>query len=201
VALLALAAIGSAIVAGRMCSTTLECHGIIYLTAAVLSCGLLEYSFRALAGKMPGTVAWSILLVSGCALFCYLAAREREGEGWQQQALHLVLVLLAVCAVSALMVQGGLGLLALGITPDVFHVAFIRTLVLSALALGLAFAGSRWHRPEMRRIAYAALGFLAIKLMFEDLRHGRLEFIAASILLFALALIGVPRLARAGRVH
>jgi hypothetical protein len=63
----------------------------------------------------------------------------------------------------------------------------------------LAFAGSRWHRPEMRRIAYAALGFLAIKLLFEDLRHGHLEFIAASIFLFALALIGVPRLARVRR--
>jgi hypothetical protein len=200
VALLALAAMGSTIVAGRIGSMTLECHGIIYLTAAVLSCGLLEYSFRALAGTMPGTVAWSVLVVSGCALFCYLAAREREGEGWQQQALHLVSALLAVCAVSALAAQGALRLVALGLTPDVFHVALIRTLVLSAIALGLAFAGSRWQRPEMRRIAYAALGFLAIKLLFEDLRHGRMEFIAASIFLFALALIGVPRLARARRM-
>jgi hypothetical protein len=89
---------------------------------------------------------------------------------------------------------------ALGLTPDIFHVALIRTLVLSAIALGLAFAGSRWQRPEMRRIAYAALGFLAIKLLFEDLRHGRMEFIAASIFVFALALIGVPRLARARRM-
>jgi hypothetical protein len=144
-------------------------------------------------------VAWSILLVSGCALFCYFAAREREGETWQQQALHLASALLAVCAASALAAQATVRLLALGITPDVFHVAVIRTLVLCAIALGMAFAGSRWHRPEMRRIAYAALGFLAIKLLFEDLRYGRLEFIAVSIFLFALALIGVPRLARVRR--
>lgn len=196
VALLAAAAMGSAILAGRMCCITLECHGIIYLTAAALTCGLLEYSFQALAGTMPGKVAWSILLVSGCALFCYLAAREREGEAWQQQTLHLASALLAVCAASALAAHGTVRLLALRITPDVFHVALIRTLVLCGLALGLAFAGSHWHRPEMRRIAYAALGFLAVKLLFEDLRHGRLEFIAASIFLFALALIGVPRLAR-----
>ena len=200
VALLAVAAMGGAILAGRMCCVTLECHGIIYLAAAALSCGLLEYSFQALAGRMPTNVAWNILLVSGCALFCYVAAREREGEAWQQQALHLASALLAVYAASALSAQGIVWLLALRITPDVFHVALIRTLVLCAIALGLAFAGSRWHRQEMRRIAYAALGFLAIKLLFEDLRHGHLEFIAASIFLFALALIGVPRLARVRRM-
>jgi hypothetical protein len=31
------------------------------------------------------------------------------------------------------------------------------------------------------------------------MRHGRLEFIAASIFLFAITLIAVPRLARAGQ--
>ncbi len=200
VALLALAAMGSAILAGRMCCITLECHGIIYLTAAALTCGLLEYSFQALAGTMPIKVAWSILLVSGCAVFCYIAAREREHEAWQEQTLHLVSALLAVSAASSLAANGTVRLLALRITPDVFHVALIRTLVLCGIALGLAFAGSRWHRPEMRRIAYATLGFLAIKLLFEDLRHGRMEFIAASIFLFALALIGVPRLARVRRM-
>jgi hypothetical protein len=140
VVLLALAAMAGAILAGRMCCVTLECHGIIYLTAAALSCGLLEYSFQALAGRMPANVAWSILLVSGCALFCYLAAREREGEAWQEQTLHLASALLAVCAASALAAQGTVRLLALRITPDVFHVALIRTLVLCAIALALAFA-------------------------------------------------------------
>jgi hypothetical protein len=200
VVLLALAAMGSTILAGLLGCTTLECHGIIYLTAAALSSGLLEYCGQALAGTMPAKVAWSILLVSGCAWFCYAAAREREGEAWQRQALHLGTALLAVCAASALAAQGAVRLLAIRITPDVFHVALIRTLVLCAIALGLAFAGSRWQRPEMRRIAYAALGFLVIKLLLEDLRHGRLEFIAASIFLFALALIGVPRLARVHRM-
>jgi hypothetical protein len=107
---------------------------------------------------------------------------------------------LAVCAASALAAQGAVRLLAIRIIPDVFHVALLRTMVLCTIALGLAFAGSRWQRQEMRRIAYAALGLLVIKLLFEDLRHGRLEFIAASIFLFALALIGVPRLARVHRV-
>ena len=68
-----------------------------------------------------------------------------------------------------------------------------------SLALGLAYAGARWHRVELTRIAYAALALLAAKLLFEDLRHGHLEFIAGSIFLFAVTLITVPRLARTGQ--
>jgi hypothetical protein len=196
IACLAVAAILSVAIAVRICCTTLESHGTIYLTVTVIACGLLEYSFQALAGTMPAKVSWSIFLVSACALICYIAAREREGEAWQQQVLHLVPALFAVCAIAGLMAQGTLWLIALRIAPAAFHVAFIRTLILCALALALAFAGSRWRRPEMTRIAYAALTFVAAKLFFEDLRHGHMGFIAGSIFLFALTLIGVPRLAR-----
>jgi len=198
IASLALASIISAVLAVRICCTTLECHGIVYLGVAALAGGLLEFSFDALAGNMPATVAWSIFLVSGCALLCYAAARERERERWQMQLLHLIPALLAVCAVAALTAHGSLRLLALGMNPEAFHLAFIRTLILCAIALALAFAGSRWQRLELKRIAYAAVAFVAAKLLYEDLRHGHMGFIAASIFLFALTLIGVPRLARMG---
>jgi hypothetical protein len=198
IASLALASIVSAVLAVRICCTTLECHGMIYLGVAALACGLLEYSFNALAGSMPAAVEWSIFLVSGCALLCYAAARERERERWQLQVLHLVPALLAVCAIAALTAHGSLRLLALRMNPAAFHVAFIRTLILCAIALALAFAGSRWRRLELKRIAYAALAFVAAKLVFEDLRHGHMGFIAGSIFLFALTLIGVPRVARVG---
>jgi hypothetical protein len=195
---LVVASVASALIAVRIGCITLESHGIIYLTVAVVACGMLEYSFQALAGTMPAQVSLSILFVCACALLCYIAAREREGEAWQRQVLHLIPALFAVCAVAGLTAQGSLWLVALRIAPAVFHVAFIRTLILCGLALMLAFAGSRWHRPEMTRIAYAALAFVAAKLFFEDLRHGHMGFIAGSIFLFALTLIGVPRLARIG---
>jgi uncharacterized membrane protein YhaH (DUF805 family) len=101
-----------------------------------------------------------------------------------------------------MLVQGLLWIAAPRIAPDVFHIAFIRTLTICAVALALAFCGSRWQRMELSWLAYATLVFVAAKLLFEDLRHGRLEFIAASIFLFALTLIAVPRLARfAQRIH
>jgi hypothetical protein len=198
IACMALASIVSMVLAVRICCLTLECHGVIYLTVAVVACGMMEFAFRALAGHMPAQFAWSILLVSGCALVCYIAAREREGERWQHQVLHLAPALFAVVALAGLTAQGALRLLALRIVPASFHVAFIRTLILCVLAVALSFLGARWHRAEMRRTAYAALVFVAAKLLFEDLRHGHMEFIAGSLCLFALTLIAVPRLGRSG---
>jgi hypothetical protein len=48
----------------------------------------------------------------------------------------------------------------------------------------------------MTRSPYAAIAFVAVKLLLEDLRHGHLEFFAASLGLVAVTLIAVPRLAR-----
>jgi len=174
---------------------SLEFHGAIYLVAAAVVSGVLEYTFSALAGAMPAKPSWSILLVSASAIACYAVGRERAGEAWKQQVLHFVPAALATAAVSALIAQGLLRLLALAIIPDLFHIAFIRTLTVCSVALALALGGSIWERLEMTRIAYAALAFVAAKLFFEDLRYGRMEFIAGSIFLVALTLIAVPRLA------
>jgi hypothetical protein len=93
-------------------------------------------------------------------------------------------------------VQGFLALAALAVNLEVHHIAFIRTLTLCAVSGAFAFGGAHWGRLEMKRVAYTILAFVAAKLLFEDLRHGRMEFIAGSIFLFALTLIAVPRLLR-----
>jgi predicted tellurium resistance membrane protein TerC len=64
------------------------------------------------------------------------------------------------------------------------------------VTLALAFSGSHWRRVELTRIGYAVLALVAVKLLLEDLRHGHMEYIAASIFLFAVTLIVVPRIAR-----
>ncbi len=112
--------------------------------------------------------------------------------------LHLVPASLAASMLCALLVRGVVTFANLALPQDAHHVAFLRTLVISAMALCLAFAGSRWGRISMTRLAYAALAFVAAKLLFEDLRHGHMEFIAGSIFLFAITLIAVPRLVRLG---
>jgi len=92
-----------------------------------------------------------------------------------------------------------MGLAAFSVNPGPQHLAFLRTLTLCAAALALAFSGSHWRRKELTRMGYATLALVAVKLVFEDLRLGHLEFIAASIFLFAVTLIAVPHIARMGQ--
>jgi hypothetical protein len=194
---LATAALAAIVLGNRMGCMALEFHGVVFLAIASLN-EMLNYAVQALAGDMPFRPTLSVLAVSACAMLCYIAGKERAGEAWQQQILHLVPALLGVFAAAALLAQGIVRLVALGTTPDVFLVALIRSLTVCSIALGLAWGGSRWERLEMTRIAYAALAFMGAKLLFEDLRLGHMQFISASLILFAMTLIGVPRLARMG---
>jgi hypothetical protein len=137
----------------------------------------------------------SVCIVSLCAFLCYAAGKRSPQENWEPQLLYLATAALAVFALAALLVQGLLSLSVLHMTPNAPYVAFIRTLVLCALSIALAFAGSRWRRVELTRMAYATLGLVAAKLLLEDMRLGHLEFIAAAIFLFAITLIAVPQMA------
>ena len=198
-ACLGAAAVAATALGARLSRVALELHGVAYLAAAATASGLLGYAFRALAGTLPGPPAWSVWVASACAVLCYAARKPGREEAWQQQILHLVVAILAAGALAALLVEGLAGLAALVVHPGVHHLAFIRTLTLCAAALGLAFSGSHWGRKELTRMSYAALVLVAAKLVFEDLRQGHMEFIAASIFLFAVTLLAVPRIARMGQ--
>ena len=180
----------------RFNRTALQFHGLAYLLAAAVASGLLAYIFSALAGALPGAPSTSVWLVSACAILCYAAGLPRRGERWKQQVLRYFSAALAIGAITALAVEGQSGLLSLSVNPGPHHLAFIRTLTICAVALALAFSGAHWRRMELTWIGYATLVLVAAKLIFEDLRHGHLEFIAASIFLFAVTLIAVPRIAR-----
>jgi hypothetical protein len=110
--------------------------------------------------------------------------------------LDLLPATLAILAITALAVDGLMFLAALSVHPGPHHLAFLRSLAICAVALALAFSGSQWRRKELTRIVYAALTLVAVKLVFEDLRHGHPGFIAASIFVVAVTWIAVPRIAR-----
>ena len=183
----------------RLRRPVLEFHGLAYLLAASVASGLLEYSFRALAGMLPGAPSISIWVASACAVLCFAAEKPERGERWTAKVLLIVSASLAVSAAAALAVGGLMSLIALNMNPGSHHLAFIRTLTICAGALALAFGGAHWQRMELTRIGYATLALVAAKLVFEDLRQGHLEFVAAAIFLFAVTLIAVPRIARMGQ--
>jgi hypothetical protein len=192
------AAIAVAFLGARLKRPALELHGVIYLLAAAVVSGLLQYAFSALAGTLPGAPPVGVSLVSACVVLCYAAANSGKEKQWTTQFLTIVSATLAVCAATALAVECLMSVLAWSVSIGPHHMAFIRTLSTCVAALALAFGGAHWRRMELTRIGYAALALVAVKLVFEDLRQGHLGFIAASIFLFAVTLIALPRIARLG---
>jgi hypothetical protein len=196
---LGLSAIGFTLFGARLHRLTFQVHGVVLLVSAAVASGLVGYAVNTLAGALPIALSASICIACVCALIFYGAGKSAVEETRVERSLRLIPAALVICSLAAFLVQGLLFLMELRMTPDVYHVAFIRTLTCCVIALSLAFAGSRWNRRELTNIAFAALAFVAAKLVFEDLRHGKFEFIAGSIFVFAVSLIAVPRLARMGQ--
>jgi MFS family permease len=197
--LLALVALAATWIGIRANRVAIQFQATAYLIAAAIVSGMPAYVFYALAGVMPSAPSWPVVVVSICAAACYLVRKPLPRESWQSQLMQLVAATFSVSVVAAFLVNLLARLAAFAIQPQAHHLALIRTFVLCATVLSLAFAGVRGRRPELSRIAYFALALVAVKLVLEDLSHGQLAFIAASIFLFAVTLMVVPRLARAGK--
>jgi hypothetical protein len=180
----------------RLRRLTPEFHGLVYLAAAALVSGLLEYGARALAGTFPAAPGWVVWMVSIAALLDYAIGGHFAGERWNHRLLRLLAAVLAVSAAATFLVSGLVWLAAIGMTPSASYVSVIRTLITCTLALALAFSGSRWERIELVWTAYGTLALVAVKLLFQDLPQGQSSSIALSIFLYAAALIIVPRVAR-----
>ena len=195
--LLAVAAFAATYLAGRMEPTVLQVHGAAFLVVAAVIAGLPQYLYACLAATPPDHPSLGVLIVSICAAATFAVARFPTENLWQR-VRHLVLSFVAICAIAALVVHGVLAGAAALIVLQVHHTAFLRTLTICAIALTIAFVGSRCSRSELIHLAYAALAFVGVKLLLDDLRHGHMEFIAASIALFAFTLMIVPRLVRLG---
>jgi hypothetical protein len=174
-----------------------ELYGMAFLLSASAASGLLNFLVNALVGTPSGAPAVGVWLIAICAALCYALAQSREAERWIPQALHLGFAALAAGAVAALFVDGLVALTALRVMPGAHHLALSRTVTLCAAALVLVSGGASWRRRELTRLGYAAIALVAVKLVTEDLRHGHLAYIAASIFLVAFTLIAAPRVARA----
>ncbi len=180
-------------------SPALDLHGVVYLSGAVSASGLLEYAGRALAGSYPPAPGALPILAAAAALVCTAMVSRYPGEQWDERLLRLLPAILAVYALAALAVAALVWLIARGAAPALPQLAVIRTIVTCAAALLLAFGGARWKRLELVWMAYAAAILGSLKLVFEDLRFGSTQSLAASLLIYGTVLILIPRMVRAGR--
>lgn len=187
-------AVLSILVGTRALRRTLQFQALAFLAAAAFSSGLLAFVLRALANDFPPSPGWIVSLTAVCVVVCYAAVARPGEEPWSARVLRLLFAALAVASAAALLVWTSVRLTASGAAPAAEYLAVLRTLVCCATALVLAWCGSRWQRGELVWLAWTTLGLIAFKLLFEDLRHGHLGFTAASIFLYAITILFVPRL-------
>jgi hypothetical protein len=196
VLLLSIASVAASIMAVRTRSLTLAFHGLAYEGAAAFSSGLLAFAFHAMTGTFPFEPRRIVWMVAVCVFCCYALVLRIAAAHWTALLLCAFSAALAVAAGAAVLLWALVCLTTIVTPPQTFHIAVIRTLAGCSIALVLAWAGSRWQRAELAWIAYAVLAFIASKLLFEDLRLHHLGFAAASIFLYAVTLLCVPRLVR-----
>jgi hypothetical protein len=174
-----------------------EFYGMAFLLAAAAASELPDFLVTALVGTRAGTPAVDVWFMALCAVLCYVLVKPRGAKGWIPRTLHIGFAALATGSVLALLVDGLVALTAFVLIPGPHHLALIRTVALCVAALLLVSGGARWRRDELTRLGYAAIALVAVKLVTEDLRHGHLAYIAASIFLVAFTLIAAPRVAHA----
>jgi hypothetical protein len=180
----------------RTAKFSLGLHATFYLAAAAALSELPAYIFSALAGSVPSATAWNVWVIAAAAPLCYMIGSRRPEAKRGRRTLWAIPALLTAFTVAALAVTGLVSTSA-GVTQvAASRLAVLRTIVGCLLALGLGVLGSRWKRVELVWVAYTAVGFGTIKLLFEDLRFGSAGSLVVSLLFYGCVLIFLPRLTR-----
>lgn len=194
-AALAVACFWAAAFFGRL---TLQVHGALYLLLAVAGSGALRQSavFLLGNGSWPGQAGYAVLLGLASSAACYALAHRGATPGLPPArfAAAGALAWLAAGTAAGLLteacqawVEGDAG---------AAFCATLRTSVLAAAALLLAWSGGRWRKVELSRLIYPLMALAAYRLVYDDLHLERKAALMLSLLVYGAALIALPRLAR-----
>jgi len=180
---------------GRM---TLRVHAAVFLVAAALQSGLAGGAARALAGV--GTVriapaAWAVA-AAALAAWAVLATDPAAPRGGPGRAPQLLLALVAVPALATAALWALWQALGARLEADPGSAAVARTAVLAAVALALALAGARLGLQETRWLVFPVVVLGGVKLLAHDVRLGRPATLVASLAVYGLVLVLLPRLTK-----
>jgi hypothetical protein len=192
---LSLAALAAAFVYSRMRKFSLGLHTSFYLAAATAVSPLPMYVAQAFGGIVPAAPGWQLCIVAVSSVLCYIIGGRNTDDQGKRRLLWIVPAALVSFTAAALAVAAAVSLTAGRIELGASHLSVIRTMIDCALALALGFMGSRWKRIELGWVAYTAVAFGTLKLLFEDLRFGNAASLVVSLLFYGSILILLPRLA------
>ena len=199
---LSVAAIAAGFLYTRTNKLSLGIHASFYLGAAAAVSSLPGWIAAALSGTVPPAPRWDVWIVAVSAAVCYiLGSRETPATqvAQDQKKRRLLWVLPAVVvgfAAAAFAVVAIVWLAAGRVDLSPSRLSVVRTVANCGLALALGYLGSRWKRVELSWVAYTAVAFGTLKLLFEDLRFGNAASLVVSLLFYGLILILLPRLTR-----
>ena len=194
-------------VGGIFLRLTLKVHGIVFLLLALAASGALEQAAGLLLGERtwPGGAPWAIWSGALTAALCYILGTRRGAAvtpSWSSRTLRILVagtaVLLVAGIAAGLLTSGYHAIFGAGATHA--YCATLRTFVLSAVALLLAWGAGRWDRPEFGRLVYPVMVLGAYRMIVVDLHQIRTAALFLSLLLYGGALILLPRLIRARTV-
>lgn len=200
---LCVAAVAAVFLYARTGKLSLGMHASFYLAAAAAVSSLPIWIAAALAGTVPVAPASDVWIVATSAALCYVlgsretqAAQDQNKDQKKRRLLWVLPAILVGFAAAALAVVAIVWLAAGRLELSPSRLSVIRTVVNCALALALGYFGSRWNRIELAWVAYTAVAFGTLKLLFEDLRFGNAASLVVSLLFYGLILIQLPRLTR-----
>jgi hypothetical protein len=172
---------------------------------AAFAGGLAATTLAAFTGAAPGvwgraSVAGALAPLVAAAAVAALppchAGRHRAWPEWSEAAARLAAVTVALLGAGTILLRVVEAWLALDLDADRGALAATRTAALAMLAV-IAAALSRVERLRHAAwLVYPLFAATAIKLVLEDLPHGRPATLFASLAGFGLALLVAPRLAR-----
>lgn len=201
-------ALVSAFLGHRYATVALWPHTAVYLLAAAGMGGLLSQLSDAFLG--PESRAWvalswpAIAALVAAGVCCRIPVPPLGGalQRWARLPKLVVVVTLLLGAGGVLI---GLAVPVLSAPPgagaDLAIVAGVRTLVLAAAALLLAWLGGSGIFAEGRWLTYVVLVLGGLKLLLSDFLAGRPSTLFVSLALYGVALILAPKWARRVRAR
>ncbi|MDP1833133.1 MAG: hypothetical protein Q8K67_13825 [Geothrix sp.] len=193
--------LGAMLAGLRLRRTILILQSGIYLAAAAVASGLATWSLRAFldpAGPtaFPTLTGLLCLAALSATLASFLLRPPPDAILIRIRPMILVLGAMAAVGFGALAIRGGCGVLAPG-GADPGILAAVRTGVLSALAIALAWFGRRIPVLDLRWLVYPMLIATALKFLFEDVAVGRPLTLFLGFMCFGTTLMVAPRLLKA----
>lgn len=180
---------------------TLLVHGAIYLLLALVASGALMEAGGMLMGSAlwPGdrqVALWTGLAVTAAAWHLSIHHNRDDDSSKNLQMFRLAAASSFVWLAAAIAAGLLTGLYHLAFGPGASHAycATLRTAVLALLSLLLAWAGPRWHRPDLSRLVYPAMFLGGYRLLMQDLHQGHKVALFLSLVSLGGVLTVLPRL-------